>query len=1140
MAFDEVLAQVIDLLQREGRLSYRALKMRFALSDDHIEAIKDEIIEAKQLGRDEGGRILVWGRASPIAPAPSPATIDAPNSVSSPSPVKSESPSDTLDGERRYVTVLFADVSGFTALSETMDPEDIRDLMNGCFAQLIPIVEKYEGNIDKFIGDELMVLFGAPVAHENDAERAVRTGMEMMEALAAFDSKKGISLSLHCGINTGFVVAGGVGSGTRQDYSVMGDAVNLAARLRDASKKSQIFIGPETYRLTKALFTCEPTEPFLVKGKAELVQAYHVLKLREDLRDLNSTARGVKTPLIGRDNELAMLFQQWNQVKNGEGQVVLLSGEAGVGKSRMLQSLREHVATDTPTRLECRCSPYHANSAFYPIIDLLAYNLRFATGDSPGKKLKRLERALSRYHLDIKEAVPLLATLLSVPFSNGDYAPLALSPQMQRQKLMDVLLTFLLKMASQRLILFVVEDLHWIDPSTVALLTSLVKHGPSARIYTVFTARPSFISPWTNALDLAQINLTRIPHHQVEEIIKGVTGGKALPSDVVKQIVSKTDGVPLFVEELTRMVLESGHLLDQGDRYELVGSLSTLAIPATLQASLMARLDRLGKGKTVAQVGATIGRQFSYEIIHAVSNLNEGILQNALIQLVEAQLLFQHGVYPTRYTFKHALVQDTAYQSLLKSVRSNYHKRIASVLIERFPEITENQPERLAQHFSEAGLPSDAIDWWLRAGVRALQKSANIEAIKHLDSALHLLADLPDDPGNRSRELTLQMALGPALCATRGYAAPEVEQAFSRANALCRNMDNAPQLFPIQWGLWAFYVVRAAFDKAWDMAQTMLLMAETKGDANLLLEAHFSVGLTLYFQGRPVEALSHLRKVIEMDSPERDRSLTAQTGQDAGVCGLVYAGLTLWQLGCIDEALERSREGVALARRIKHPFSLAYALNFASWLRQMCHNVQEAKALSQEEIDLSVQQGFFWVTLGLIIGGWVEAEQGRIEEGITMIDQGLGGFRGAGARLSQTYQLAILAEILLRAKRAEEGLLLTDEALGLMDKTGERFWEGEMHRLRGLLLLALSPPRRDEARTSLQKAVEMARRQQAPMGILRAATSLARIAVNANEQGDARVLLAEILPVFANTKVDLPDLCEARTLFVELEKLASH
>jgi class 3 adenylate cyclase/predicted ATPase len=1142
MVFDEVLTQVLDLLKREGRVSYRALRIRFNLDDDYIDALKDEIIGAKRLARDENNRILVR-IDEPLTEPPPPATDPKPpDSVSSTITVPlTVSDPDALShpGERRHVTVLFADISGFTALSETMDPESVRDLMNACFSRLVPVVEKYGGTIDKFIGDEIMVLFGAPIAHENDAERAIRTGLEMIEALTAFDSKKGINLGLHCGINTGLVVAGGVGAGTKQNYSVMGDAVNLAARLREAAKKGEVLIGPMTHRLTQALLTCEPTEPLRIKGKADSVCAYRVLGLQEGTQDRNDTRRGIATPLVGRESEVALLLQRWGRVKNGEGQVVLLSGEGGVGKSRLLQSIREHVEKDAPTRLECRCSPYHMNSALYPVVDLLEYVMGFARKDSPDEKLQKLESTLRQYSSCLQETVPLFAALLSFPLSVDRYPQLTLTPQIQRQKSLEAILAMLLELASQKPMLFIVEDLHWIDPSTIELLTSIVKHGPTACIYTLFTSRPGFVSAWMDYPDLTRITLPRLPASDVESLIKGVTGGKPFPSEVVKQIVSKTDGVPLFVEELTKMVLESGQLRDHGDRYEWVGQLNSLAIPDTLQASLMARLDRLGEGKTVAQIGATIGRQFSYELLHAISDLDDSVLQNALGRLVDAQLLFCQGLHPnTTYIFKHALIQDVAYQSLLGRVRNLHHQRIARVLIDQFPEIAESQPERLAQHFSEGGLASEAVDWWLRAGGRALQKSANVEAIKHLDMALGLLANLPDNPENRNRELKVQMSLGPALCATKGYAAPEVERSFGRANVLCRDMSDASQIFPIQWGLWAFYVVRAAFDKAWETAQTMMRIAEAKGDANLLLEAHFAVGLTDYFQGRPVMALLHLREVIALDSPERDRSFTYQSGQDAGVCGLTYAGLALWQMGAVDEALEHSREAVDLARRIQHPFSLAYALNFAGWLHQMCGNVQEAQVLSDEEIDLSTKQGFFWVTLGLVIRGWAEATRGGTAAGLTMIHQGLGGFRGAGARLSQTYQLAIWAETLLRDGRAEEGLRLTDEALLCVEETGERFWESELHRLRCMLFLALSSSQRQEGLASVRKAVVIARKQASPMGMLRAALCLAKMAADVDERDEAHTLLAEILPTFDN-KTDFPDLCEARVLFTPQKNGAS-
>jgi predicted ATPase len=782
----------------------------------------------------------------------------------------------------------------------------------------------------------------------------------------------------------------------------------------------------------------------------------------------------------------------------------------------------------------------HTQSALYPIIDLLERFLRLAPKDPPDRKLDTLENTLRQHHLNLEETVPFLAALLSIPLPADRYPPLILSPEMQKKQSFKAVLTLLFTLSSQQPVLFIVEDIHWIDPSTLELLTLLVEQRTPARLYTLFTYRPVFVPPWTSSLGLTQITLIHLSPDQARLMIHSLANDKALPAEVIQQIVMTTDGVPLFIEEMTRMILESGQLKDRGDRYELIGSLASLALPTTLQGSMMARLDRLGEGKAIAQMGATIGREFLYDLLHAISNLDEAMLNAELKRLVDVQLLYQQGVHPkTIYTFKHALIQDIAYQSLQKSDQNLYHQRISNVMIERFPEIVENQPELLAQHFFEADMPSKAVDWWLRAGHHAIQQSANTEAIGHLEMALRLLANLPDSPENRHRELVAQMSLGPALCATRGYAAVEVERAFGRAYALCQGMSDGLRLFSIQWGLWAFYVVRAELHRAGETAQTMMRAAEAKGDPNLLLEAHFCVGLTHYFLGQPVAAIVHLRKGIALDLPERDRAFTFQSGQDAGVCGLTYAGLTLWQLGHLDEALEMSRKAIDLARRIQHPFSLAYALNFAGWLCQMCRNVEEAKAYSEEEIGLSKKQGFFWVSLGSVIYGWAVAKQGQVDAGLTSIDQGLGAYRGAGARLSQTYQLAIQAEALLRANRAEEGLRLVDEALASMEETGERFWEGELHRLRGLLFLALPSSRRDEALMSLRKAVEIARRQQAPMGILRAAIDLARMAAHSDEKDEARALLAETLSVFPPTKADFPDLCEAKALFADLTTGAS-
>jgi predicted ATPase len=546
-----------------------------------------------------------------------------------------------------------------------------------------------------------------------------------------------------------------------------------------------------------------------------------------------------------------LLLEHWAQVTDGFGQVVLLSGEAGIGKSRLVQVLKEHVAAEPQAWLTpCQCSPYYQHSAFYPMIDLLErVALRFDREESPQQKLSKLEGFLVQYGLSLVEAVPLFASLLSLPLT-ADYAPLTLSPGQQKQKTMQALLTILLRIAAQQPVLFVMEDLHWVDPSTLELLSLLVDQGPTARILALFTYRPDFSPPWTGRSHLTQVTLPRLPRRQAAELTGRVAHGKALPPEVVEQVVAKTDGVPLFVEELTKMVLESELLREHEERYELTGPLPPLAIPATLHDSMMARLDRLATVRGLAQLGATLGREFSYDLLQAVSPWVEGTLRRGLHQLVEAEFLYQRGLPPhATYLFKHVLIQDAAYQSLLRSTRQRNHQHNAQVLEARFPETIETQPELLAHHYTEAGLMAQAVHYWHKAGQRAHQRSANQEAIRHLTKGLELLATFPDTPQHAQRELALHIALGAPLMATKGYAAPEVERTYSRARELCQQQSATAELFPVLWGLWRFYAVRAECKAARELAEQLLTLAQSVQDAALLLEAHLALGTSLSYLG---------------------------------------------------------------------------------------------------------------------------------------------------------------------------------------------------------------------------------------------------------------------------------------------------
>jgi predicted ATPase len=685
------------------------------------------------------------------------------------------------------------------------------------------------------------------------------------------------------------------------------------------------------------------------------------------------------------------------------------------------------------------------------------------------------------------------------------------------------------------------EDLHWADPSTLELHSLLIDQAPTARILTLMTFRPEFSPPWGTRSHLTQLTLSRLGHKQVETMVEKVTGGKALPGEVIQQIVAKTDGVPLFVEELTKTVVESGLLREADGRYELTGLLPPLAIPTTLQDSLMARLDRLATVKEVAQLGATLGREFSYELLKAVSPLDEVTLQRELAQLVDAEFLFQRGLpLQARYVFKHALIQDAAYQSLLKSKRQQYHSQIAQVLEEWFTGIKETEPELLAHHYTEAGFIAQAIPYWQQAGQKASQRSANLEAIAHLTKGLELLKTLPGTRERAQQELRLQIALGAPLLATKGYAAPEVGNAYTRALELCQQIGETPQLLPGLWGLWQFYIVRTEFQTAYELGEQLLTTAQRVQDSAFLVGAHQALGVTLFHLGELAPARAHLEQGAALYDPQQHSSLAFLFGQDPGVACRSFAALTLWLLGYPEQAVEKLSAALALAQELSHPFSQAFTRFFAAWHSQFRREGQEVHKQTEALLTLSREQGFpQWLAMGPILQGWALAKRGQEAEGIVQMHQGLAAYRATETELERPYYLALLAEAYGTVEQFEEGLSVLAEALAVVDKTGERSYEAELYRLKGELTLQQFKVQgsksevEEEAEAHFLKAIEIVRRQSAKSLELRAVMSLAKLWQQRSKQKEAHALLSEIYNWFTEG-FDTKDLQEAKALLAEL------
>ena len=1062
------------------------------------------------------------------------------------------------EADRRQLTVMFCDLVGSTSLSERLDPEELRDVLSDYQAVCAKAIRRFEGHIARYFGDGIMVYFGYPHAHEDNAQRAVRAGLGILEGLnnlnARLQQENELRLEVRVGIHTGLVVAGDMGEGGQLELmAIVGETPNIAARLQALAEPNTVVISAATHRLIVGLFECQAWGDRTLKGISYPIRVHQVLASKAHSR-LDVAATSGLTPLVGRDQVVGLLLERWEQSVEGSGQVVLLGGEPGIGKSRMVQMLKEHVKSETFAEknsrafsdtwgeispiIEFRCSPYHQNSALYPIIDMLQrVVLGFAREDSSQQKLSKLEAFLMSLGFSVEQYVPLFASFFSIPISHDRYPPLRLTPQRQRQKTLEALLEIFLWRTKQQPVLFIVEDLHWADPSTLELLNLVVDRGSTPNILTLLTFRSDFNPSWLTRSHVTPITLNRLTRKQVATMVDHITRAKLLPSEVMRQIVSKTDGVPLFVEELTKMVLESGMLREREGGYELTQSLLSLAIPTTLQDSLTARLDQLGTAKEVAQLGAVLGSQFSYEVLQAVSSLDEVILRRELSRLVDAELLSHH--HPnhsdgTTYVFRHPLFREAAYNSLLKSTRGQYHRQIAEVLAEQFPEFAETQPGVLAHHYTEASLNNDALIYWQRAGQRAIERSANVEAIRHTTRALELLNTLPNSRGKSQHELVLQTTLGPALIATRGYAASEVVDAYTRARELCQELGETPQLFPVLFGLWLAHLVRAELQTARELGEQLLNLAEHAKDRALLLEAHRALGATLCYLGNFVASQERLEHGIALyDSQQHLPRTFFHYLADARLTCLSYSATALWFLGYPDQALRRIHKVLALAKAVDHPFSMAVALYFTGMVHQCRREVNAAQEQSEAVRAISTEQGFtLWASAGAIGEGWALTEQGMGATGIAQMQQGLTDWRTTGAEILRPYFLALLAEAYVKVEKLDEGFSVLTDALDAVERRGDRFFEAELNRIKGELMLL-----RDDAEADVEayfrRAIEISQRQCAKSLELRAAVSLSRLWQRQGKKMEARTLLSEIYGWFKEG-FDTADLTAANALLNEL------
>jgi class 3 adenylate cyclase/predicted ATPase len=1013
--------------------------------------------------------------------------------------------------ERRQLTVMFCDLVGSTPLAARLDPEDLRGILGAYHRCVAAIVEGFGGFVARYMGDGILAYFGYPRAHEDDAERAIRCGLAVADSVPRLNLAE--ELHARVGIATGLVVVGG----EVVEHDVVGETPNFAARLQAMAGPDTVVVAASTRRLSGELFEYRDLGAIEVKGIAGRVPLWQVLRASTVASRFEALRGGSLSPLIGRDEEIGLLLRRWGRAKAGNGQVVLVSGEPGIGKSRIVAALAERLRNEPHLRLRYFCSPYHQDSSLFPFIEQLGRASGFARDDPPGARREKLE-ALLALAAPPDEHVALIADLLSLPASEPRPLP-NLSPQRKKERTLEALIGQLEGLARQQPILMVFEDAHWIDPTSRELLDLTLEHIGSLPVLLIVTFRPEFLPPWTGQPQVTMLALNRLDRHDRTLLIEEIAGGKALPAEVVDQIADRTDGVPLFVEELTKSALEHG--------------VPPLGIPATLHDSLMARLDRLPSVRLLAQIGAAIGREFPYALLRIVSRIPEDELRSALGRLVASGLVFQRGAPPDAvFVFKHALVQDVAHNSLLHSSRRQWHARIVAALEARSPDLIATQPELLAQHCAEAGLIAQSAAYWGKAGRRSAACSAMAEAAAQFQKGLDQLALLPETPERQQQELELRSGLGAALMIGRGYAAAETGHNYARARELWQQLGSPSEFLHVPWGQCFYHVNRCEFDLAQCLADDLLRSSRQHHDTTGLVLGHTCCGRTLVPLGKFGPARSHLEQALALYDPGSLRPLLDQLGIDPEVTSQTNLATTLFCLGFPDRALASHSAAVAAARRLVHPPSLALSLGFGAMLLSLAGDDAilgerlDELAVVVAEHDIPVYR-----VSGPILRGWTKVENGDVTEGMSLLRSGSTAYRAIGQQAWMPYFIALEAAACEIAGRVEEALALVDEALQIATGTGERWFAAELHRLKGQVLLRQGYAK--AAEEQYRKALGIAAEQAAKMWELRAAVSLARLWSGRGRRTEARDLLAPVYGWFTEG-FDTPDLKEAKAVLDEL------
>jgi class 3 adenylate cyclase/tetratricopeptide (TPR) repeat protein len=1077
--------------------------------------------DLKELGiASLGHRKKLLDAIAALGPAPEAAA------AVSPKPIADASSS---AAERRQLTVMFVDLVGSTALSTRLDPEDMRELIRSYQNTVAGEISRFEGHIAQFLGDGVLAYFGWPRAHEDDAERAVRSGLAVAAAASRLKTPTAENLQTRIGIATGMVVVGDlIGEGSGQRHAVVGETPNFAARLQGIAEPGMVVIAESTRHLAGDLFMLRDLGPQIFKGIAEPTAVYAVLGERALDSRFAVRHAGEVTAIVGRDQELALLVERWRQAKSGEGQVVLLSGEAGIGKSRITEAAIDAARNEPHFLLRCQCSPYHADSALYPVIQQLSHAAGFIENDSTQRRLERLEALLATGADDGAATAPLMATLLGID-STSRYGASTLTPQQRRNRTLAALIDQLTGLAGRKPVLWVIEDAHWIDPTTLELIELALDRVQGTRVLTLITSRPTFVASFGGHPVVTRLALNRLGRAATQAIVSRVTRGKRLPEALLDEIAAKTDGVPLFIEEMTKAVIESGMLREGEDAYHLDGPLSALAIPTTLHDSLMARLDRLQPVKEVAQTAAVIGRSFDHRTIAALVDRPEHELIDAMRQLVEAELIFRRGTPPeATYLFKHALVRDAAYESLLKAKRIALHARLLDVLESR----GDAAPEVKAQHAEAAGLAKRALDYWEQAGTQALARPAYKEAIASLGNGIRLCLAMGESPQWKRREQALHLQLGQALIANQSYSAPATVRAFERALTLADEIGDVSLQLPALYGKW---VGRHTHGRpAGELARRFAVLANAQPETGPQLVGLRMLGLEYFHEGRFKESLALSNKALDGYDPIAHRDLAFRFGSDARAAVAGWQAWSLWHVGLPDQAARAGENSLRWARETGH----ANTIGLASWAGSTLLNIWLRRP---DRVEIAAREGLrfaeekslaLWHAFAQIHLGWALSQQGTAP-GSDEIEAGLHEVHRIGVGRFEHFHQSIAARACSRAGRHGEALARITKAFKLLAYGRDVAFAAELHRTRASLLLSADASQFDAADADLRRALDIAHQQEALSLQLRAARDLALLLAERGERQEAADLLAPIYAAFTEG-FDTLDLREAKALLDEL------